>query len=99
MPLVKDEATANGARLESRAGEEVIVLSLVADGNPPPGQGPATEVGVRVATFGDQGLSERILDQIGRHFVPVLRGLVAPPPLVPAPLAPPPQTAPPPLAK
>jgi hypothetical protein len=28
-------------------------------------------VGVRVATFGDQEVSERILDQVGFHLVPV----------------------------
>jgi len=94
MPLLKDEPSKRGARIESRAGDEPVILSLTLQDNPPPGQGPVTDVGVRVATFGDEGLSEHILDQIGLHLVPAQQVPAAPPPT-----AVPPQTAPPPLAK
>ncbi len=78
------------------AGEEAVVLSLTVQDNPVPAEGPVTEVGVRVATFGDQGLSERLLDQIGSHLVAVPQAPAAAPPQLP-PAAP--ETAPPPLAK
>jgi hypothetical protein len=107
LPVVKDEANCRGGRIESRADNEAIVITLDVQDSPVPNEGPVTQVGVRVATFGNAGLSERILDQISFHLVP--RGAVpVPPPLgPPAPLtpvpqpapAPAPQSAPPPLAK
>lgn len=64
-----------------------------------PTEGTVTCVCVRVATFGDEAFSQRLLDQIGRHLVPAVR--LEPPgpaPIVtPAKAMLPAQTAPPPL--
>jgi hypothetical protein len=107
-----------GMPVESAAQDssEATVLSRTADGSPVrisvepqasrvPAEGMATRVCVRVATFGDAGFSQRLLDQIGFHLVPAT--LVGPPdPTAPVPpgangsppTAPVPgQTAPPPL--
>jgi hypothetical protein len=108
MPVMKDEPSVTGGKIEARAGYDTVIITLETQTSPVPGEGPATEVGIRVATFGNSGLSERILDQISFHLVP--RGTVpVPPPLVPAqpPLTPIPrpaaapiqQSAAPPLAK
>jgi hypothetical protein len=107
MPIVKDEPSPQGGKIEARGGDDNIVITLDAQDSPVPGEGPATHVGIRVATFGNEGLSERILDQISFHLVP--RGAVpVPPPLappqpppapVPQPRAPIQQTAAPPLAE
>lgn len=107
MPVLSDEATAQGGKIESRAGNDGVVIALELEKSPVPGEGPVTQVGVRVATFGDERLSERILDQIGFHLVPANAAPPAPPrpgapqpPIAPVPQpAPLPQTAPPPLAK
>jgi len=103
LPILKDEPSDSGGTIESRSGTDDVVISLSLQNSPVPGEGPVTEVGVRVGALGDEGLSARILDQISFHLVPP--GVVpAPPPLsAPQPQLPPapvPQeTAPPPLAK
>jgi hypothetical protein len=110
MPITKDEATADGARIEAGAGDESVAITLKLQNSPVPGEGPATQVGVRVATWGDEPLSQRLLDQISFHLVPPGVVPVPPPlappqaPLTPVPQLPPapvpvPQTPPPPLAK
>ncbi len=102
MPIVRDEAGPAGGKIEASAGDDTVTITLDVQANPSPGDGPVTQVGIRVATFGNAGLSERLLDQISFHLVP--HGAVpVPPPLVPTPLPPPSppvqQTAAPPLAK
>jgi hypothetical protein len=108
MPIAKDEPSADGGKIEARAGDDSVVITLHVQNSPVPGEGPATEVGVRVAIFGNEGLSERLLDQISFHLVPpgvvpAPPALAAPqPPQPPVPQGPPtpvPQTGPPPLAK
>jgi hypothetical protein len=58
-----------------------------------PAEGPVTRICVRVATFGDNALSERILNQVGAHLI-----VASPPPSGPAPplATPEPPVAPPP---
>jgi hypothetical protein len=60
-----------------------------------------TRVGVRVATFGDEPFSQRLLEQVGLHLVPAAPMgppvPAVPPPLTPAAARTPPETAPPPL--
>ncbi|HKI36125.1 MAG TPA: DUF3568 family protein [Gemmataceae bacterium] len=91
LPILKDEPGPKGGKIESRAGDDSVVITLELQDSPVPGQGPQTEVGVRVATFGNEGLSERILDQISFHLVPP-GAVPVPPPL--GPLQPPPAPAP-----
>jgi hypothetical protein len=92
MPVSHEERANGGASLESRTadGDRVRISFDVAPSRIP-AEGSLTRVGVRVATFGDVAVSERILDQIGAHLVPGARP--APPPAgAPA------ETPPPPLA-
>jgi hypothetical protein len=98
LPILKDESGPNSGSIESKAGDDSVFITLKLQDNPVPDQGPVTEVGVRVATFGNNGLSERLLDQISFHLVPA--GVVpVPPPLgPPQPSSPVPQTPPPPAA-
>jgi hypothetical protein len=100
LPVVKDEPSSDGGRIESQAGSDSVVITFELRSSPVPGEGPVTEVGVRVALFGNEGLSERILDQISFHLVPP-GAVPVPPPLSaqPPPPAAPPQSPPPPLAK
>jgi hypothetical protein len=66
-----------------------------------PAEGSMTRVGVRVATFGDEPFSQRLLEQVGLHLVPAAPMgppvPAVPPPLTPAAARTPPETAPPPL--
>jgi Protein of unknown function (DUF3568) len=100
MPVVGESREGASGSLESRTtdGERVRIFLNAQEGDP---AGPLTRVGVRVATFGDRPVSERLLDQIGAHLAPP--GVVGtpPPPLAPtlgAPQPVPPETAAPPLA-
>ncbi|MCI0457680.1 MAG: DUF3568 domain-containing protein, partial [Gemmataceae bacterium] len=93
--------------LESRtANDKRVRLSVKAQTSKIPVEGPVTRVCVRVAVFGDQPVSARILDQVGLHLTPV--PVLGQPP-VPSPstgllqtapsAAVPPQTGPPPLSQ
>ncbi len=69
--------------IESRVGSDVIKIKVDAYASPYDPV-PVTQVCVRVATFGDHPLSERVLAQIGAHLVPT--NLPVPPnPQAPAP--------------
>jgi hypothetical protein len=95
LTVVEEVRDPPGSWLEARTttGERVQVYiepqPAPADGTP-----QLTQVSVRVGTFGDSPLSEKILEQIGRRLRP-------PPPLQPTAAPPaagvPAQTAPPPL--
>jgi hypothetical protein len=105
MPVVSEEFRADGeSYLESRTGTGDKVRIYLADiPNPIPAENPLSRICVRVATFGDSLVSDRILSQVDLHLVavppPAAAPGTAPPPAPgapqPAPL--PPQTAPPPL--
>ena len=70
MPVVKEEH--DKGFLESRTAEEKRVRIYVkAEKSKIPAEGPRTRVCVRVAIFGDQHTSLRILDQVGLHLTPV----------------------------
>jgi hypothetical protein len=77
MPVLQQERQPSSGWIESRtnAGDRVRI-ALDQTMSPIPMDGVLTQVGVRVATFGDEPLSERLLSQIGAH-------LVARPPLAP----------------
>lgn len=95
LTIINEERDSAGGWFEVRtaAGERARVY---VDPQAPPAHsaGHLTQVSVRVGTFGDSPLSEKILDQIGRRLQPasLLRPAEIPPPGVV-----PPQTAPPPL--
>jgi hypothetical protein len=101
MPIVKDEPGAGGSTIESKSGDDKVTIALDLQDSPAPGEGPGTQVAVRIGTFGNEGLSQRILDQIAFHLVPVNTLPPAPPKLTSAqpPLAPVPQPAPPPVVQ
>ena len=71
MPVLKDEASGPSPILECRTAKgDRVHIKLDMEPSKIPSEGTLTRVGVRVATFGDQQVSERILDQIGFHLVP-----------------------------
>jgi hypothetical protein len=84
MPLVHEEPQKHGAIIETRTADgDRVRIHLETLSSPIPAEGELTRIGVRVATFGDHHLSDRILDQIGLHLAPA--HLVAPPPNATAP--------------
>jgi hypothetical protein len=107
MTINKDEENPKGGEIEAYSGQNKIAISLDVQDSPVNGEAPLTQVAIRVDLLGNEGLSERILDQISFHLVPpgvvpVPPKLTAPPPLAPIPQSPQPpvsQSAAPPLAK
>jgi hypothetical protein len=104
MPVVSEEYQPNGeSSLESRTPDgEVVHIFVESCPNPNPAENPLCRICVRVATFGDQFVSDRILSQVDTHLVafppPAAPAAPATPALgAPQPIQTPPQTAPPPL--
>ena len=89
MPVVSQDQAGDGGVIVARAAEQQVRISFEVEAAGPAGQ--VTRVGVRVATFGEQDLSARILNQIGAHVRPLS-------PVTVAPTAPTGSSAPPPLA-
>jgi hypothetical protein len=110
MPILKeDRGTATGTIDTRTADDDQVRIYLEAIKSSIPAEGQITRISVRVATFGDRPVSDRILYQIGLHLAPAN---YAPPPVAQAPSTPgviqtggpaspltpiPQQTAPPPL--
>jgi hypothetical protein len=101
MPILKENRVGDTGTIETRtADDDNVHISLECLRSRIPAEGPITQVSVRVATFGDRPVSDRVLYQIGMHLAPVN--------YVPQPVAQVPgspgvvqagvQTAPPPLA-
>jgi hypothetical protein len=104
LPVLSEEReSANSGSVVSKTGDDAKVrIYLETEANRLPGVGSTTVVAIRVATFGDQAVSERILDQISYHLVPgsANQALTPQTPTLGMPQALPgfpPQTAPPPL--
>jgi hypothetical protein len=104
MPVVSEEFHPDGESfVESRTADgEKVRISLDSCASPVPSDSPLARICVRVATFGDQVVSDRILSQVDTHLVafppPATPTAPATPVLgAPQPFQPPPQTAPPPL--
>jgi hypothetical protein len=111
MPIMKEERKGSEGFLESRTADgEHVRIYLQTDTSKIPAEGQITWVCVRVATFGDHPVSNRILDQVGAHLAAApLPGIPAPPPAAAARVIPtgsssssppagfPQQTGPPPL--
>jgi hypothetical protein len=111
MPILKEDRGAAAGTIETRTAEDDQVrISLEALRSSIPAEPQLTKISVRVATFGDRPVSDRILYQIGLHLAPagyVPLAPVAQAPSTPGvvqtggsagpPMAVPQQTAPPPL--
>jgi hypothetical protein len=68
LPLVKEEQTPDGIKIESLTGDKkTILITLSARPQKLPSDGVVTRISVRVATFGDEMVSGRILDTIQIH--------------------------------
>jgi hypothetical protein len=77
------------------ANRDPLMIDLDAESTPIPTDPPKTRIGIRVAAFGDQKLSQRIFDQITHR----LNNPAPPRPPLPPPVAPARETEEPPLAK
>jgi hypothetical protein len=83
MPVEKEEQDAAGAFIQTRLADgDPVKIHLETLASRIPAEGPLTEVGVRVATFGDHPMSERIHYQVGAHLASG-SGATPPPPLAP----------------
>ncbi len=81
LPLLSQELGAGKAALETRTTDGTTVKICITTGaSPLPADGPVTRIAVRVGAFGDEAVSARILDQIGKHLAPPL------PPFTPKPV-------------
>jgi hypothetical protein len=71
MPIEKEDRGGSTGFIVTRATDgERVRIYLDTLPSQIPAEGQLTRISVRVATFGDYSLSERIMDQIGRHLAP-----------------------------
>jgi hypothetical protein len=105
MPVVSEAYHPDGESfVESRTADgETVRIYLDTSASPVPNENPLARICVRVATFGDQFVSDRVLSQVDTHLAAFPPPEPAPAPATPVlgppqPFQPPPQTAPPPLA-
>jgi len=71
LPLEKEHVKPNSAVLRTRTGDgDRVRIILASEPSRIPADGAMTRISVRVGTFGDHPLSDRILMQIGAHLVP-----------------------------
>jgi hypothetical protein len=105
----EDRSDNGGGFILTQTTSDSVKITLEVKESKIPSEGPLTTVGIRVGTFGDKEVSNRILEQISSHLRPAPRVAPAPvpnlgPPQVqpvgagPVILAPRPETPPPPLA-
>jgi hypothetical protein len=70
MPVVSQQRDATSGGIESRTStNDTVHMSLETHPSAIPAEGTLTRVGVRIGTFGDAPLSERLLNQISAHLV------------------------------
>ncbi len=82
MPIVNEERQGTEGFIESRTADgDRVRIYVQAESSKIPAEGQVSRVCVRIATFGDRPVSDRILDQVGMHLVATpLPGVPAPPP-------------------
>jgi hypothetical protein len=74
IPVVNEERGAASNSLEALTAEgDRVQVSLDRVPDQPPGESPRTRLSVRVGTFGDHSLSERLLGLTGSHLATGLR--------------------------
>jgi hypothetical protein len=110
MPMLSEETGKGTGFIESRTAEgEQVRLYLETEQSKIPAEGEVTRLCVRVGTFGDWAVSERILNQVGMHLVPLgspvptsttqpnaaAQGVIQTGAFTPTPAVPPPAAAPP----
>lgn len=97
MPIVQEEHECPGkGYIESRTADgDKVRIHLEEQPSKFQAEGAWTRINVRVATFGDHPVSDRILDQVGAHLVPI--NLMQPPPPGAMPIQPALSTARPPV--
>jgi hypothetical protein len=93
FPIAKElrESVKGWIDCNATDGERMRIQLDIMDSQTP-AEGPVTRICVRVATFGDYSLSERILNQVGAHLVvssPPPSGLAPPLASPEPPIAPP----------
>jgi len=104
MPVVKEEFKDCGGYIDSRSTDgSKVHIALSTQTSKVPAEGTYTLVGVRVGIFGDDQMSEQVLDRINAHLsMPIAMPAPAGPALGPirpvAATGVPPQSPPPPLA-
>jgi hypothetical protein len=77
MPVVSQQRENSSGVIESRTStDDPVHVTFDTHASPMPAEGTLTRVGVRVGTFGDSQMSERLLNQISAHLV---ARLAAPP--------------------
>lgn len=92
LVVEKEQSSPDCVTLRTRTGDgDRIRVELHRQMSRLPAEGPITDVCIRVATFGDRPLSDRILYQISAHLAPPS----TPQPPALAPVSPPPTLAPP----
>ncbi len=74
FPVLDRQDTVSGATLitETTRGTRLMV-DLTTQGSAIPSDGTFTRVGIRVGVFGDEDISDRILDRMSLHLVPGAR--------------------------
>lgn len=72
FPILKEKTDTGTAYFQTQTGDgHAVRLYLDVVPSAIPAEGVNTRVAIRVGFSGDEGISARILDQIGRHLVPV----------------------------
>jgi hypothetical protein len=92
MPVVSADRSTRTASIESRTVTDRVQITLEMQPSPIPADGPLTRVGVRVATFGDEVISQRLHERIAAHLGtvrPTLAPIPVPVPNGGGPAAPP----------
>ncbi|MBL8798101.1 MAG: DUF3568 family protein [Planctomycetia bacterium] len=103
MTVLTEERKGTGKGIiESRAGDgSSVTITLEATPSAIPAEGVVTEVCIRVGTWGNYGISDRIMGQVNTHLAPAgaapNTSTTAPPAQGWVPAQMPPTTAPPPL--
>jgi hypothetical protein len=104
MPVASTEREGDSGFIECRAEGDTVRITLSAQPGKQATDPTVTRVAVRVGTFGDQALSERVLAQVAAHLTPAQRNGIPAAALEPVPQFPPAttvtvrETPPPPLA-
>ncbi|MGH9675660.1 MAG: DUF3568 family protein [Candidatus Acidiferrum sp.] len=102
FPAATEKDEIGKVTIETKTGDGVPVkIHLATVATRIPSDGPITHVSIRVGVFGDETVSEKILDQAGLHLAPPV-AQAPPAALAPIPIQPqvngPRETPPPPLS-
>lgn len=80
MPVVGEQIEGGEVTIKSQTSDgDPVRIYLHVEGSKFPADGPLSKVTVRVATFGDHPVSNRVLDQISAHLAPAGMASVPPP--------------------